>query len=76
MPTGTVTVIAPVGRIVYVNGNYTPNFPKRIPHTFDVEYGENVFETRTSVRRVDFRGSVVTNDLNRDCKVILRKVPS
>jgi len=72
--TGTVTVISPIGRTVYINGNYNPGFPQVIEYSFVVPYGPNVFETRDGNGRVDFRGSVVTNDANTNCKIALSPV--
>ena len=72
--TGTVTVTSPRRRKAYVNGNYTPSLPKTSPCTFAVEYGENVFETVNGDDRIDFRGSVTTNDANKDCDLELEPV--
>jgi hypothetical protein len=73
--TGTVTVISPIGRTVYLNGDYDPDFPKTIPHTFTVEYGCNTFETREDGGRVDYRASVVTDAANQDCSIALGHIP-
>lgn len=74
MPTGTVTVTAPVNRVVYLNGDYVPDFPKKIPNTFLVEYGENIFETRNKDGKVDYRAKVATDSERPDRTVALRRV--
>jgi hypothetical protein len=71
---GSVTVIFPGRRKVYVNGNYSPEFPKTIECTVLVEYGENVFETVTGDDRIDYRGTVVTNDRNKKSRIELTAV--
>jgi hypothetical protein len=76
MPKGTVTVTDPVGRTVFVNGNYTPDFPDTIPATFVVDYGENIFETRTSSGRIDYSRTVVIDDDAPTCSIKLKRVKS
>jgi len=70
--TGTVNVISPAGRVVYINGNYTPNFPRTIPYRFTVEDGSNVFETLNADGAVDYRGNTTTDSDDQD--LTLKKV--
>jgi hypothetical protein len=61
MPWGSVRVTGPVGRDVYVNGNYDDIVGKTNEY-FAVEYGLNTFETLDNRFRVDFRAQVEVND--------------
>jgi hypothetical protein len=74
MPEGSVKITDPAGRAVYINGDYRPDFPKNIPCTFAVQYGNNIFETLTAGNRVDYRLSVTTDDGNQNCQVALVRV--
>jgi hypothetical protein len=74
MAQGSVKITDPVGRDVYINGNYRPDFPKVIPCTFAVQYGENIFETLAPGRRIDYRLAVTTDASNPNCDVALLPV--
>jgi hypothetical protein len=67
----TVTVTAPAGRAVYIDGNYTPIIPQIIPYTFLVEDGPNVFETLDDAGNVDYTATVTSGPANPDCSVAL-----
>jgi len=71
---GTVTVTAPAGRAVYIDGNYTPPAPQIIPYTFLVEDGQNVFETLDDDGNVDYTATVITDAANPDRSVALQHV--
>ena len=51
----------PVGRNVYVNGNYE-DIAGGTNEDFAVEYGLNTFETLDAQFRVDFRADAQVND--------------
>jgi len=74
MSQGSVTITSPLGRQVYLNGNYAPDTPKRIKCTFAVDYGENIFETLNGSNQVDYRAKVTTDDANQNCEVSLLPV--
>jgi len=74
MPNGTVTVTSPAGHDVYINGNYAEPDPPTIPCTLLVEYGDNLLETVTLSRRVDFRGTATVNEANPNVTIALAPV--
>lgn len=74
MPQGSVRITFPKNRLVYINGNFTPDFPKKIPCTFAVEFGENVFETLNGDDEVDYRAEVTTDASHLSQKVALTAV--
>jgi len=61
MPWGSVRLVGPVGRDVYVNGNYE-DIAGKTNDDFAVEYGLNTFETLDDRFCVDFRAKVEIND--------------
>ena len=61
MPWGSVKVIGPAGRDVYVNGNYE-DITGQTGQDFAVEYGLNTFETLDNESRIDFRADATVND--------------
>lgn len=61
MPWGSVKLIGPAGRDVYVNGNYA-DIAGQTNETFAVEYGLNTFESLDSEFRVDLRAHATVND--------------
>jgi hypothetical protein len=75
MPVGSVTITFPKNRLVYINGDYNPDSPKRIQCTYVVDYGENIFETLNGTKQVDYRAKVVTDVSNPDCQIALTRVP-
>jgi hypothetical protein len=61
--------------LVYINGDYDPDFPKKIQCTYVVDYGENIFETLDGTRKVDYKAKVVTDGSNPDRQIALTRVP-
>lgn len=73
MPWGSVRLAGPVGRDVYVNGNYE-DVAGKTNDDFAVEYGLNTFETLDDRFRVDFRAKVEVNDENPHVEAALEPV--
>lgn len=73
MPWGTVKVVGPDSRDVYVNGNYAEAVGVT-GGTFPVEYGDNRFETLDPEFRVDFSVRVTVDDTNRNAEATLLPV--
>jgi len=61
MPWGSVRLIGPDGREVYVNGNYE-DVAGGTNEIFAVEYGNNRFETLDEWFRIDLRADAEVND--------------
>lgn len=72
MPYGKVTVSKPLGRLIYINGNYDEAAGKS-PAAFTVEYGPNRFETLTGAGKVDYAADVTVNAANPAATVELRR---
>ena len=64
----SVEIIAPAGREVFIDGNYTPLFPQVVPYVFDVSAGPHTFETRRPDYTFDYRSTIAVgpNDPPRD----------
>jgi hypothetical protein len=73
MPWGSVRLAGPVGRDVYVNGNYE-DIAGKTNDDFAVDYGLNTFETLDDRFRVDFRARVEVNDENPHVEAALEPV--
>jgi hypothetical protein len=73
MPWGSVWLGGPVGRDVYINGNYE-DIAGTTNDYFAVEYGLNTFETLDERFRVDFRAQVDVNDEHSRVKTELEPV--
>jgi hypothetical protein len=56
MPSGFVTINSPLGREIFINGNYAAS-PGVSPGPFDMEFWPNTFEALDGTRRVDHRGT-------------------
>jgi hypothetical protein len=74
MPSGTVTLTFPKNRLVYLNGDYAPDFPRKIPCTFLVEHDLNIFETLDGQNQVDYRAEAVTSVNTPNIEVQLQRV--
>jgi hypothetical protein len=56
MARGIVVINSPLGRDIFINGNYAEPLGVS-PGPFDVELGPHTFETLDSESRVDYRGA-------------------
>jgi hypothetical protein len=73
MPWGSVRLAGPVGRDVYINGNYE-DIAGETNDYFAVEYGLNTFETLDDRFRIDLRARVEVNDEHSRAKTELEPV--
>ena len=73
MPWGEVLVKGPVGEKVYINGNYK-QAAGETNNKYNVEYGENTFETLDSNSKVELRAKAAVNKDKPYVEVELRPV--
>ena len=72
MPFGSVKVTAPLGRLVYINGNHDEAAGKS-PGPFAVELGRNLFETINGNDEIDYSGKVTLTAANPNVELALDK---